>query len=241
MPMPPADESRPPKRDLEDRLGYSFRGQDLLLRALTHSSYANEAVEFLGDAVLSFLMAEILFRRSPEGEEGAMSRTKAHLVSDANLARLGESLGLGVHLRLGVGEEKSGGRGKASLLAGAMEALIGATFLDGGTRAARSLVRRLLLPQLDREARTTPPLDPKTVLQELLQGTGRPAPRYDVVDESGPDHRKRFRVRAVIAGGPPGEGEGTTKKAAEQAAARQALARLRARPARGAAPDGESG
>jgi ribonuclease-3 len=220
---------------LEERLGHPFRRPDLLERALTHSSFANEAgggildneaLEFLGDAVLSFLTAEILFRRTPEGHEGAMSRAKAQVVSDATLARVGERVGVGDHLRLGVGEERSGGRAKASLLSAAMEALIGAVFLDGGTRAARALVRRLLREELDEAGRAAPGADAKTALQELLQGQGRPAPRYEVVEEVGPDHRKRFRVRAWLGRRPLGEGDGRTKKAAEQEAARRALERL---------------
>ena len=233
MPTDPRS-STSPLASLEEALGYRFQDASGLERALTHSSFANEssaevsdneALEFLGDAVLSFLMAEILFRDTPTGEEGDMSRSKAFVVSDANLAQVGEGLALGGHLRLGIGEERSGGRSKASLLAGALEAIIAAVFLDGGTGAARALVRRLFLPQL-RDAGPVPPSDPKTMLQELLQGEGRPAPRYEVVEAAGPDHQRRFRVRASISGRCYGEGEGGTKKAAEQEAARAALARL---------------
>ena len=159
-----------------------------------------------------------------------MSRTKAYLVSDANLARLGRSLDLGAHLRLGVGEEKSGGRDKASLVSAAFEALLGAVFLDGGTRAVRSLVRRLFLPELPDVAHAASRTDAKTALQELLQGRGLPAPRYQLVSEAGPDHRKRFLVRALLGGRILGEGTGPTKKAAEQRAAREALERWSAEP-----------
>lgn len=235
MPDPPF-ETTPADGSLESRLGHAFRDPALLRRALTHSSHANEAadgapdneaLEFLGDAVLSFLLAELLFRASPCGQEGAMSRRKAHVVSDANLAAVGRSLGLGAELLLGVGEERSGGREKASLVAGALEAIIGAVFLDGGTRAARSLVRRLFLEQVRATGARGPEVDAKTALQETLQGRGRPAPRYDIVEESGPDHRKRFRARVTAGEAVLGEGEGSTKKAAEQSAARRGLERIR--------------
>jgi len=224
-----------PSPSLEERLGHRFQRADLLLQALTHSSFANEsegsaadneALEFLGDAVLSFLVAEHLFRAGPGSREGAMSRAKAFLVSDANLAALARNLGVGQHLRLGVGEERSGGRDKSSLLSGALEALVAAVFLDGGARAARAVVRRLFRPQASVASGRLPPVDHKTALQEHLQGHGLPIPSYATVEAAGPDHRKRFRVRAAVDGRVLGEGEGATKKAAEQSAAQQSLARL---------------
>ncbi len=217
---------------LEARLGYRFRRRDLLERALTHSSHAheagasasdNEALEFLGDAVLSFLVSERIFRREPTAPEGVMSRTKAWVVADTNLALVAERIGLGRHLQLGVGEERSGGRQKPSLLAGALEALLAAVFLDGGVREARNLVEVLLGRQLDRAAPMSAPEDPKTALQELLQGNGQPPPSYRVVEATGPDHQKQFRVQALLEGRLLGEGCGASKKAAEQKAARQAL------------------
>ena len=230
-----ASSSTPEIFALEERLGYRFRRQELLLQALTHASFANESdgtaadnegLEFLGDSVLSFLVADLLFRASPGSPEGTMSRHKALLVSDANLAAVAGRLGIGECLRLGVGEEKSGGRAKASLLSGALEAILAAVYLDGGTRAARALVRRAFLAQALDTAAVAPRADHKTVLQELLQGRGGPAPIYRVVEQAGPEHRKRFRVCAVVAGEILGEGEGRTKKEAEQGAAREALARL---------------
>ncbi len=217
---------------LQGRLGYSFRDPELLERALTHSSFAhesgpgmadNEPLEFLGDAVLSFLVAELIFRPQPLASEGSMSRTKAWLVADINLAEIARNLGVGEHLRLGVGEEKSGGRGKASLLAGAMEALLAAVFLDGGVEAARGLVERQLGRQMEQTGRSGPVSDAKTTLQEALQGQGLAAPTYRVVQESGPDHRKSFRVQALLDERLLGEGSGPSKKAAEQQAAREAL------------------
>ncbi len=152
-----------------------------------------------------------------------MSRTKAWLVADTNLAEIARNLGVGEHLRLGVGEEKSGGRSKPSLLAGAMEALLAAVFLDGGVEEARGLVERQLGRQMEQTPRNGPVSDAKTTLQEALQGQGLAAPTYRVVEESGPDHRKSFRVQALLDGRLLGEGCGASKKAAEQQAARQAL------------------
>jgi ribonuclease-3 len=222
----------PSLEPLEQRLGHSFRDRCLLERALTHSSCAhesgagvadNEPLEFLGDAVLSFLVAEMIFRPEPLASEGSMSRTKAWLVSDAHLADIARDLGLGEHLRLGVGEEKSGGRSKPSLLAGAMEALLAAVFLDGGVEAARGMVEREFGRQMEQTPRNGPLADAKTTLQEALQGKGLAAPTYRVVEESGPDHRKSFRVQALLDGRLLGEGSGASKKAAEQEAAREAL------------------
>jgi len=231
--MKPPPDPRPDLPSLQGKLRHCFRRPELLEQAVTHSSFAheagegargdNETLEFLGDAVLSFLTAEMLYRDAPSGAEGEMSRTKAHLVSDANLARLAAELRLGDHLRLGVGEERSGGREKASILSGALEAVLAAVFLDGGTRAARALVHRLLGP---RARGAAPRADHKTALQELLQGRGLPRPGYEVVERAGPDHQVRFRVRATLDGRALGEGEGGTKKAAEQRAARAALERL---------------
>jgi len=225
--------NRPSLQSLQQRLGHSFLDPELLQRALTHSSFAhesgpsmadNEPLEFLGDAVLSFLAAELIFRPDPRASEGSMSRVKAWLVADTNLAEVARTLGVGEHLRLGVGEEKSGGRSKPSLLAGAMEALLAAVFLDGGVEAARGVVEQLLRCQMEQAPRNGPHPDAKTTLQEALQGQGLAAPKYRVVQESGPDHCKSFRVQALLEQRLLGEGTGPSKKAAEQQAARQALA-----------------
>ncbi len=225
----------PPPVDLEARLGYNFADRTLLEAALTHRSFANEAgtpahyerLEFLGDAVLGLATADWLFRRLAERPEGELSRLKAMLVSEGALARYAEELALGEHLRLGTGEERSGGRLKASLLADALEALFGAIYLDGGFGAARGVVEGYL-----EAASAWPeegkPRDAKTTLQELAQARGWELPVYVVVEERGPDHDKTFAVEVNLRGALAGQGQGRTKKSAEQAAAAAALAGLAA-------------
>jgi ribonuclease III len=221
-------------RALEDRLGHRFADLSLLDRALTHSSLANEdadgggrhneSLEFLGDAVIGFVMADLLHRRDPDGREGAKSKTRAQLVSARTLARRAAELGLPELLRLGRGEEKSGGRKKTALWADAYEALIAALYLDGGMEAAHRFVSAEFATDLERPG--LPTEDHKSVLQEMLQARGDPVPEYELVAEEGPDHRRRFRVRCVVRGQPLAEGEGFSKKQAQQEAARNALARL---------------
>lgn len=220
--------------DLEERLGHRFADLALLDRALTHSSHAheelsdaprhNEPLEFLGDAVLGFLVADLLHRRDPEGDEGTKSKARAHLVSAASLARRAAELGLPELLRLGRGEEKTGGRKKSALWADAYEAVIAAVYLDGGVEAARRFVHHSLGRDvgLGGESR-----DFKSALQELLQGRGEPVPEYVVISEEGPSHQRRFRVQCRVRGEAVSEGEGHSKKEAQQAAARWALERLR--------------
>lgn len=220
----------PPIAELEERLHHAFVDSALLEVALTHRSFANEAgspahyerLEFLGDAVLGLATADWLFRRLAERTEGELSRFKATLVSEGSLARYAEQLGLGEHLRLGTGEERSGGRLKASLLADALEALFGAIYLDGGFEAVRPVVERYLeaasaWPEEDR------PRDAKTALQEHAQGRGWELPQYTVIAERGPDHLKLFVVEVRLRGEVAGRGEGRSKKSAEQAAAAAAL------------------
>jgi ribonuclease-3 len=217
---------------LEKRLGYRFRQPELLERALTHRSWAYEQgreehyerLEFLGDAVLGLLAAEELFRGLPELREGELSKRKGFLVSGDVLARRGEELGLGELLRLGVGEERSGGRRKPSILADAVEALLGAVYLDGGLEAARRTVAALFADGLGRPAAVAQ--DAKSRLQEVVQARGGTSPLYRPVDESGPDHDKRFTVEVEVAGAAIGRGFGRTKKIAEQEAAAVALAAL---------------
>ena len=218
---------------LQQRLGYRFARPELLDRALTHRSYANELgleenyerLEFLGDAVLGLATAERLFDERPRRREGELTRSKGHLVSARVLARLAESLELGAVLRLGAGEERSGGRAKGSLLADALEAVLGAVFRDGGydatCRVVAGLLDRAPAPAGGIEAR-----DAKTRLQELAQARGESRPTYHEVDASGPDHQKRFTVECRLDDAVLGVGEGRTKKQAEQRAARAALARL---------------
>jgi len=221
-------------RGLAQRLGHSFRDMALLDRALTHASQANEAdaadrrdnepLEFLGDAVLGLTVTDLLHRLDPEGSEGSKSRRRAALVSAPSLARRAEALGLPALLRLGRGEEMSGGRTKAALWADAYEAVLAALYLDGGFEAARRFVGDAF--GADAEAEEEASVDAKSRLQELLQAQGRALPSYGVLSEEGPDHRRRFRIECRLDDGTVTVGEGTSKKAAEQAAALQALSRL---------------
>ncbi len=216
----------------EQRLGHRFRRPELLAHALTHRSFAKERaseehyerLEFLGDAVLKLVTAEWLYERHPEQREGALSKQLAHLVSATALAPYASSLDLGGELRLGVGEERSGGRGKRSLLADSLEAVFGAVYLDGGLEAARLVIRRML--EATAGEGTDVPADAKTALQELAQGRALDLPVYRLVAATGPDHSKRFSVECWLAGELVGRGEGASKKLAEQRAAADALARV---------------
>jgi ribonuclease-3 len=224
-------------RALQARLGHVFGDASLLERALTHTSLANEeplathneSLEFLGDAVLGFLVADLLHRRDPDGTEGGKSKARAHLVAAASLALRAEALGLPPLLRLGRGEEKTGGRHKANLWADAYEAVIAALYLDGGLETARAFVAAEFEDDLGR-TEDLPSRDHKSALQELLQGRGDPPPEYVLVAEEGPDHRKSFRVRCDVAGRPLAEGLGHSKKEAQQDAARLALLALAPTP-----------
>lgn len=222
---------------LSERLGHAFTDLALLDRALTHASQANEAhgrggrhnetLEFLGDAVLGLLVADLLHHVDPEGREGSKSRRRARLVSAPSLARRAQALGLPALLRLGRGEEKTGGRAKSALWADAYEAVVAAVYLDGGFEAARRFARA----EFAGELREPPGAgeDPKSSLQELLQGQGRPLPVYSVQGESGPSHERQFRVECRLDDGTAATGAGPSKKAAQQAAARALLATLAAR------------
>jgi ribonuclease-3 len=217
---------------LAARLGHAFADPALLVSALTHRSASQEVgdapsyerLEFLGDAVLGMVAAEWLYNHV-EAAEGELSRRKGYLVSEPVLAALARRLGLGALLRLGVGEERSGGREKPSLLADALEAVIGALYLDGGLAAARRVVEPLLAGAVAGD-RGGAPIDAKTVLQERLQAMGHEPPEYRLVDAVGPDHQKRFTVECWAAGRRLGRGEGSSKKRAEQAAAAAALETL---------------
>jgi len=218
---------------LERALGYRFRDGNLLDLALTHRSFANEQgmdrhnerLEFLGDAVLGAVAGEWLYRELPELPEGDLSKLKAYLVSAPALAGFATELGVGRELRLGVGEERSGGRAKPSLLADALEAVFGAIYLDGGLAPVRKVVTPLLEQVLAERPRVHEE-DTKTRLQEVVQAWGWPLPEYRVVAEEGPDHAKRFTIECVVQEGPPGKGEGRSKKVAEQRAAAEVLDRL---------------
>jgi ribonuclease-3 len=216
---------------LEARFGHTFRNRELLDEALTHRSWATEAggasyyerIEFLGDSVLGLVTADWLFELHAGRAEGELSLRKSMLVSEGALASYAEKIALGEGLRLGTGEERSGGRLKASLLADVLEALFGAVYLDAGFDAARRVVRQYLesASELPLEQRA---VDPKTTLQEQVQARGWPLPVYSVVEESGPDHDKVFTVEVRVRGDLFGRGIGRTKKGAEQAAAGGALA-----------------
>src|SRR5438094_3604767 len=249
--MNPTESSHPREPvTLEKTLGHVFASPELLHQALTHSSQAreseaarptaterakdNEQLEFLGDAVLGLVATEELFRRFPQFSEGQLSKLRAHLVSKNHLINVAERLELGRYLRLGRGEEKSGGRNKSALLVDALEAVLAAIYLDSGLETARSLVvRHIVTPELERIAtsgNSLPSNDYKSALQEKLQAIGRPQPSYVLVKEQGPEHSKTFtveaRLQALDTESRPefvGRAQGSTKKNAEQDAARQVL------------------
>ncbi len=236
---------------LEEALGYRFTRRALLEQAVTHASYArelesqnaaegirapaadNEQMEFLGDAVLAFVVSRELFQRFPEYQEGELSKLRAHLVSARHLLRPARKLGVGQYLRLGKGEERSGGRSKVTLLVDSLEAVIAALFLDGGLEVAHRFIQETILePGLAEVhqggSKKLPVIDYKSALQEAAHISGRPQPRYVLVKEEGPDHRKVFTMEAQVPAAPNGEAgfarraEGNTKKLAEQRAAREA-------------------
>lgn len=218
--------------ELENRIGYRFRDQELLLCALTHSSFRggegnqdaeyNERLEFLGDAVIGFLVSESLYRLFPALPEGKLSRVRSNLVRAENFSSVAEGLDLGRYLRLGPGEEKTGGRSKQTLLANALEALVAALYLDGGTDAAARFVREHLLREVEEQGPDSfAAADCKTALQEFLQARRLPAPRYQLVRTRGPDHSKTFLVELWVGERMLADGRGASKKAAEQEAARR--------------------
>ncbi|MDP9193741.1 MAG: ribonuclease III [Acidobacteriota bacterium] len=219
--------------EFEQRIGYTFTERELLRRALTHKSYSheakdadvrhNETFEFLGDSVLGFVIGDMLFCHFPALDEGALSKMKAFLVSAPSLAAKARQYGMGEVIILGVGEEKTGGRKKDSLLANLFEAMIAGVYLDGGVDAARQLIERAFrqdIVNIDQQDLLFQ--DYKTALQELAQGRGFPLPDYNVVGEVGPDHDKTFIVEVKV-GSLVARGEGSSKKEAQQQAARHAL------------------
>ena len=234
--------------------GYKFKDTSLLTLALTHSSLAyesnpegmrepgtdNEQLEFIGDAVLGLVVAEALFRRFPGSREGDLTRLRASLVSSRTLAKVASQIQLGPMLRLGRGEEHSGGQKKPALLANGLEAVIAAMYLDGGLAPARDFIHRYIIEPADADLvgvlHSSEPFsgavgDYKSALQERLQAAGAGQPKYVMIDQSGPDHKKRFRIEVRVANGAGGyitlaDAEDTTKKLAQQEAARRALASL---------------
>jgi ribonuclease III len=217
---------------LQKELGYSFKDPALLLRCLTHVSYDrkkneahNEVLEFLGDAVLDLAVSDLLMQRNPDKSEGDLSRMRAALVNSAVLAEKAALVNLGALLRIGKGEERSGGRTKPSILAGAFEALLGGVYQDGGYQAAHAVVERYFAA--DVTAKTLGQHDYKTRLQEISQRLFREPPVYRVVSETGPDHEKVFVTEIAVGGKVLGKGEGKSKKQSEQHAARKALDALK--------------
>lgn len=218
---------------LEQGLGVTFADRGLLERALTHRSYAfeagglptNERLEFLGDAVLGLAVTDTIYRSLPDAAEGRLAKIKASAVNTIRLADVARQLGVGAQVRLGRGEEQSGGRDKDSILADTMEALIGAVYLDRGMAAAMALVDRLFSAILEQLATWRGSLDFKTSLQELTAGALSTLPVYQLTEE-GPDHAKRFTARVEVDGDVLGNGRGRSKKEAEQAAAQEAYAAL---------------
>ena len=215
---------------LERRLGYAFHDRSLLSEALNHSSYANEhrgglrsneRLEFLGDSVLGFVSAEFLFKRYGDLPEGDLTRMRAALVCEQSLYAAAKELGLGVYLKLGRGEEAGGGRERQSILADAVEAVLAAVYLDGGIEAARTLIERILLRQIPAVEERR---DYKTTLQEVVQRRSGQVLTYHMVSQSGPDHNKTFHFEVRLNDVPIGRGGGHSKKEAEQAAAKDALA-----------------
>ena len=221
-------------RDLEEAIGYHFHNISLLQNALTHSSYANERwhnsllsnerLEFLGDSILGMLVAEYLFRSFPNRPEGELTRMRADMVCEKTLAAVANSIHLGDHLLLGHGEEQGGGRSRDSILADAMESVIAACFLDGGMEAALRFIRRFILVEVP--VTKLHNMDYKTQLQELVQQKRNQVLSYSLAKESGPDHDKQFEVTVSLNGSVVGKGMGSSKKRAEQDAARDAVENL---------------
>ena len=219
--------------ELEQRIGYKFENFDLLVKAMTHSSYANEhryekkenneRLEFLGDAVLELISSDYLFAKYPETPEGVLTKKRASMVCEPTLALCAREIPLGDYLLLGKGEDATGGRKRDSIVSDAMEALIGAIYLDGGFANAKEFIHKYILTDIEHKQLF---YDSKTILQEVVQGEHEQL-TYVLTDESGPDHNKSFTVRACIGERVIGSGTGHTKKAAEQEAAYQALLMLK--------------
>lgn len=216
-------------KELEEKISYHFQDKHLLAQALTHSSYANEhrldhnhcneRLEFLGDAVLEIVTSDFLYHKYTEKPEGDLTKIRASIVCEPTLAYCAEAINLGSYLFLGKGEDATGGRNRNSVVSDAMEAVIGAIYLDGGFASAKEYIHRFILNDIEHKQLF---YDSKTILQELIQGRHEQL-SYELIDESGPDHDKQFTVAVLVDGERVSEGEGHTKKAAEQQAAYQAL------------------
>ena len=221
-------------KELEGKIGYTFKDKTLFKQALTHSSYANEhrheglkdneRLEFLGDAVLEIISSEYLFYNYPDMAEGEMTKLRASIVCEPTLALCTHEISLGSYLFLGKGEERTGGRNRDSIVSDATEALLGAIYLDGGFASAKEFVLNFILNDIEHKQLF---YDSKTILQEIVQENGTQPVEYILTKEEGPDHNKNFTVEARVNGKVMGQGSGHTKKAAEQAAAYQAIRVLR--------------
>ena len=221
-----------PVERLESELGYRFSRRELLLQALTHRSHGGvnyERLEFLGDGLLNFIVGEAAYTARSDASEGELSRLRAGLVREETLSRVARRLNLGELLRLGAGELRSGGFRRDSILADALEAVLGALYLDGGFAAASEACRRILAPELAGLPDAPAAKDAKTRLQELLQAQGRPLPDYLLIEEAGPPHRRSFSVQCrLLDAGLTTRGEGASRKLAEQAAAARMIDTLAA-------------
>lgn len=220
---------------IQERLGYKFTNADLLIQALTHSSWAyehglpaahNERLEFLGDATLELCVSHELFTRFPNAREGAMTEMRSRLVNEPTLAALARELGLDAALRLGKGEEKQGGREKDSILEDAFEAVIAAVYEDGGFPAAQAAIGRIFAPLWPQEAKSKKEKDPKTFLQETCQKLFGSTPVYRRIEASGPEHAKMFEAQLILPDGSEFRGREASAKKAEQAAAAAALRKI---------------
>ena len=233
-------------QELEEKIGYQFRNRQLFKQALTHSSYANEhrldhnscneRLEFLGDAVLELSSSEFLYKKYQDLPEGDLTKTRASIVCEPTLALCAGELSLGEYLLLGKGEEASGGRNRNSVVSDAMEALIGAIYLDGGFASAKEFVERFILNDVEHKKLF---YDSKTILQEMVQSRDEGNLTYELLKEEGPDHNKSFEVCAKIGGVEAGRGTGRTKKAAEQMAAYHVLLKLKKEEHESAEKEGE--
>jgi len=226
-----------PPQAFARRLGLNFRDFGLLMRALTHRSYLNEhreapedneRLEFLGDAILDFLVGEWLYHHFPEMDEGDLTRLRAALVCREQLAAFARQIGLDHAMLLGHGEDANGGRKRDTLLSATFEALVGALYLDSGIEAVRAFLMPLLEPATSRILDQRLDEDPKSLLQEWVQARGHASPTYRTVHIDGPDHQRRFHVEVLVDGKPWGKGVGPSKREATKAAARDALQRIEA-------------
>jgi ribonuclease-3 len=228
------------RAQLQKKLGYEFRQEDLLVRALTHRSHlrsndsrpgnSNERLEFLGDSVLGLIVAEELFQKYPQMSEGDLTKSKSLLVNKKVLAHVGIKLGLGDYILMSTDEERAGGRRRQSIIADCMEAVTGAVYLDGGVNATREVVKRVISFDYGQTSQTLSLRNYKGDLLERLQASGAGMPHYSVTAEKGPEHRKMFTVDVYVGGKKLGTGIGDSKKGAEQKAAKQALDMLDFQP-----------